>query len=322
MEILCNAVFEGGGMRGIGHVGAIKEFEEAGYKFNSVAGTSAGAIVASLLAAGYNANELHTIMSIVNFEKFKHANHWYSNVGRTGGFFSVVRNLGIYSADLFEDWLTELLLKKNIRTFADLKIQLKVIAANITEQRILVLPDDLARFGIDPTTFSVATAVRMSMSIPIFYEPFELRDTNGNLHLIADGGILSNYPVWVLDDGFSAPDIPTFGFRFTREHTNATPTRPNLLTYIKQILHTVMDDEDVFFATIQGDHERTTFISPKIGNHTISAIDFDLPSPQIEALYQNGRLAAQNFLSTWNFENWKQTHRIQNLTPDNHLERP
>jgi len=47
-----NAVFEGGGVRAIALVGAIAEAERQGIKIHRVAGTSSGAIVASLLAAG------------------------------------------------------------------------------------------------------------------------------------------------------------------------------------------------------------------------------------------------------------------------------
>ena len=50
---LCNGVFEGGGVRGIAHVGAACVLEAAGYRFEALAGSSAGAIVAALLAAGY-----------------------------------------------------------------------------------------------------------------------------------------------------------------------------------------------------------------------------------------------------------------------------
>ncbi len=53
-----DAVFEGGGVKGIGLVGAVAEVEKAGYEFVNLAGTSAGAIVASLLAVGYTAEEL------------------------------------------------------------------------------------------------------------------------------------------------------------------------------------------------------------------------------------------------------------------------
>ncbi len=50
MTLKCDAVFEGGGVKGIGLVGAISEIEKAGYGFENLAGTSAGAIVASLLS--------------------------------------------------------------------------------------------------------------------------------------------------------------------------------------------------------------------------------------------------------------------------------
>lgn len=49
--LVADAVFEGGGVKGIGLVGAIAVAEEKGYRWVNVAGTSAGAIVAALLAA-------------------------------------------------------------------------------------------------------------------------------------------------------------------------------------------------------------------------------------------------------------------------------
>ena len=311
MGKICDAVFEGGGMRGIGHVGAIYEFEHHGYKFRNVAGSSAGAIVASLLAAGYTANELYSIIATVDFNKFKHSQNWYVRFGRLGRLVSVKRNLGIYNADRFEQWLAQLLAKKNVHTFADITNKLKLIATDITTSSILVLPDDLSKFGIDPNTFNIATAVRMSMSIPIFYEPYELKDQNGNIHLIADGGILSNHPIWVLDDGLRIPTFPIFGFRFERRTTNTTSTeRPTLLPYLKQVIQTVMDDEDVFLPIIRGDRERTTFIPTRVNGKNIRSTDFDLNQNQIKGLFNNGRTSAKTFLNNWNFENWKQANRM------------
>ncbi len=49
-----DGVFEGGGVRGIAHVGAICALAEKGYEWERVAGTSAGSIIAALLAAGYS----------------------------------------------------------------------------------------------------------------------------------------------------------------------------------------------------------------------------------------------------------------------------
>ena len=47
----------GGGCRGIGHIGALKAFEELGIKFDYIAGTSAGSIVGSLYALGKTPDE-------------------------------------------------------------------------------------------------------------------------------------------------------------------------------------------------------------------------------------------------------------------------
>lgn len=56
-------VFEGGGAKGIVLVGAFEVFSEAGHSFNRLLGTSAGAITAALLAAGYSAQEMLDALS-------------------------------------------------------------------------------------------------------------------------------------------------------------------------------------------------------------------------------------------------------------------
>jgi NTE family protein len=57
-EIDCYGIFEGGGAKGLAHVGALKACEERKIRFKGVAGTSAGAIIAGLIAVGYQADEL------------------------------------------------------------------------------------------------------------------------------------------------------------------------------------------------------------------------------------------------------------------------
>ncbi len=55
-------VLEGGGVRGIGHVGALSVLEEKGHHWVNIAGTSAGAFVAALMAANYSSQEMYDIM--------------------------------------------------------------------------------------------------------------------------------------------------------------------------------------------------------------------------------------------------------------------
>ena len=67
-----NLVFEGGGVKGIAYVGALKKLEEEDILQNieRVAGTSAGAMVAVLIGLGYTAEELRTILWDINFQNF------------------------------------------------------------------------------------------------------------------------------------------------------------------------------------------------------------------------------------------------------------
>lgn len=80
---LLDGVFEGGGVKGIALVGALEEIEQAGYHFVNVAGTSAGAIAATLVAAGYSAAELKSIMMDLPFHKFMDA-PWVGHIPVAG----------------------------------------------------------------------------------------------------------------------------------------------------------------------------------------------------------------------------------------------
>ena len=94
--------------------------ERSGYTFGNVAGSSAGAIIASLLAAGYTGEEIYEEMKRVNYFKFKEK-HLLDYFGIVGKLLSILFHFGIYSADYFEQWLTELLSRKGVYTFGDLK---------------------------------------------------------------------------------------------------------------------------------------------------------------------------------------------------------
>ena len=61
-----DGVFSGGGIKGFAYVGAMQALEERGITFKRVAGTSAGAILATFVAAGFNAEELETIFDELN----------------------------------------------------------------------------------------------------------------------------------------------------------------------------------------------------------------------------------------------------------------
>jgi len=144
---LADAVFEGGGVKGIGLVGAVAVAEERGYQWANVAGTSAGAIVAALVAAGYSAAEIKEILVELDYIRFKDAS-MLDKVPLVGPVSSLIFEKGIYEGKFFENWMRKLLKEKNVETFNDLiledsggderyRFKLRVVASDITHGRLL-----------------------------------------------------------------------------------------------------------------------------------------------------------------------------------------
>ncbi|MBP1764943.1 MAG: putative esterase of the alpha-beta hydrolase superfamily [Firmicutes bacterium] len=328
MPLKCDAVFEGGGVKGIGLAGAVSAIQNAGYEFQNMAGTSAGAIIASLLAVGFTGDEIGKLLKTIEYQKFRDETAM-DHFGLPGKTLNIAIEYGIYKGDYFESWLENLLRSKGKTTFGDIKInnpsqekykyKFCAIASDITDKKLLILPESLKDFGIDPDQFSISRAVRMSMSIPLFYEPIKLIDSTGRTHYIVDGGVLSNYPIWLLDDGTSTPEWPTFGFKLTEFNNHELPTEDfkpidSLTTFLESLIGTMMSGNDKYHISKSlGDFSRTINISTTVNikntQTKIYTTDFDITQEESQALFNNGVISAQEFLKEWNFETWKQRYR-------------
>ncbi|MDR2712462.1 MAG: patatin-like phospholipase family protein [Clostridiales bacterium] len=322
---VCNGIFEGGGVKGIGLAGAVYGLEQAGYSFANVGGTSAGAIVASLIAAGYSGKEIKHELENLDYRKFREKD-MLDHFGAFGKVLNISMKMGIYRADYFEKWLHGLLERKGKTSFGQIRVadagphkyRFQAAASDLTSQKLLVLPDDLRYFGFDPDHFSIAKAVRMSMSIPIFYEPYHLIDSWGREHIIVDGGLLSNYPLWLLDDGRSRPQIPTFGFRFTTREDQALghdgQSISGIFDYMKALTGTLLDAHDKYYiSNSKGDFQRSILIpvtvTEKGKQKEVRSTDFELSKEAQKGLFINGQKAAEEFLANWDFEKWRQKYR-------------
>ena len=311
-------VFEGGGVKGIGLAGAYAALSEQGFEPKCVAGTSAGAITAALVAAGYSSTELDEILLRLPFADFKDPD-WWDKAGTPGKLVSLIREKGIYEGRFFRDWIARLLEAKGITRFGHVSFEqedraekgyrLKVIASDVTHRRMLVLPDDAGHLGIDPDELEIAYAVRMSMSIPIFFEPVVHENPKtGEEHLIVDGGMLSNFPVWLFDAKGREPRWPTFGLMLVepdpkvplghriRGEDHGVP-RGSLIDYLKSLASTMMAAHDRLYL------ENATFARtvpiPTLG---VGTTEFDIAPDRIRSLYESGHEAAVSFLDQWDFE--------------------
>src|SRR5262245_46186987 len=116
-------VLEGGGVKGVGLLGAVVTLAEAGYSFPRVAGTSVGALVAAYQRAGRDLHELVEVMDSLEYRKFADGPVLERLTGRLGEGVEVMLHEGAHSGNYLVDWLGPELEKVGVRTFADLSIE-------------------------------------------------------------------------------------------------------------------------------------------------------------------------------------------------------
>ncbi|PYG88810.1 NTE family protein [Ruminiclostridium sufflavum DSM 19573] len=165
-----------------------------------------------------NDNDLFVLLHKQDYPELQHIKRENGDFKGTRGNFLI--NLIAFSqknafinGELFEKWVAQLLANKGIYTFNDLrggitdkvnprgyKVRMTAVDANIG--KVIVLPDDIAVYNIEPDKLEVARAVRMSMCMPFIFEPVvQMKKENNSLkpHYIIDGGVLDNFPVWLID---------------------------------------------------------------------------------------------------------------------------
>lgn len=303
-----NAVFEGGGVKAVALVGAISVAEQRGFQFQRMAGTSSGSIVASLLAAGYTAVEMRKMIEETPFISFLQKSPLHQ-IKVIGPMLRVLLKKGLYSGDALEHWIHFMLEKKGIRTFADLPPnKLRIVASDITQGKLLVLPEDIAQYGIDPMKFEVSKAVRMSCSIPYFFDPVVIKkpyiETSSTEILtaksifIVDGGLLSNFPLWIFDNeeelGTGNEPIPTIGFRLVGKHSNFPRRIYGPFTMFEALFETMLEAHDERYI-----EQHNLFRTIKIPTMGVQTTQFNMSSETSTLLYNSGATAAAEFFNKW-----------------------
>lgn len=156
----------GGGARGLAHVGVLRVLRRETIPVTAIAGTSMGAIIGSMYAAGVPVEQIETQAL---------------RIGRRRDQLKLVdlqiRGSGLLRGTRVYRMLTEMLGEES--TFEDLLIPFAVVAVDLLTGREVVLQDG-----------KVVDAIRATMSVPGVFQPVERGDL-----LLADGGILNNVPV-------------------------------------------------------------------------------------------------------------------------------
>lgn len=291
-------VFQGGGCKALALVGAYKEAHKRGVFFSEVAGSSAGAVVAALIAAGAKPEDLEEIINKTDFSLFKRKadrsnlsfgtklkigliskiSRRYSNYGE------FLENFGNYSSEYIEEWLEEklraLLQYKGTEKikFEDLRLPLSVLATDIQLNKPKVWS-----MSSSPGQ-SVAYAVRCSCTIPVFFQPVD-----GSY---VDGGIVSNLPSYLLEnnDG-DFEKVLCFALGETIATPNAAKGENNVEQYLKQLSATIIDSA----VHIQNELQPTIY-SIVINNLPLDTVDFEqINAKSVVSMYKCGQVATADF---------------------------
>lgn len=319
-------VLEGGGVKGIALVGAVSTLAAAGYGFERVAGSSAGSIVAAVVAglqkAGEPLSRLEDVARSLRYNRLRDR----GRIGRVFGIFgpltdglAIAFENGMFEGEYLRGWLAGVLQDLGVRTFGDLRRDdpgsslpperqygLVVTASDVSRQRLLQLPWDYPSYGLPADEQSVADAVRASAAIPFFFEPVMLRAPGGQVSTLVDGAVLSNFPIAMFDctDGL-VPRWPTFGVRLSARTDSPPAARPvtGPVSLALAVVETMMAARDARHIDDPCVQARSVFIDTS--DH--SPVDFGITDEEQELLLSNGRAAAERFLSGWDFNNWLRT---------------
>lgn len=186
-------VLSGGGAKGLAHIGVLKVIEAEGIKIDYIGGSSMGAVVGGLYAAGYNANQIDSIFKATNFDELLR-----DFIPRSSKNFYEKRNDELYALTLpfnkfkigvpkayskgayLYSLLNKLLYNERFtKDFSQLPIPFLCVATDIERGTEVVL-----------TRGYLPQAILASATLPSLFSPIEI---DGKL--LVDGGISNNYPI-------------------------------------------------------------------------------------------------------------------------------
>ncbi|MFB5936977.1 patatin-like phospholipase family protein [Peribacillus frigoritolerans] len=293
--MIIDGVFSGGGIKGYGLVGALQELEEKGFVFHRTAGTSAGSIIAAFVAAGYTGKEMEKFFLDIDLSGLLDKRRGLLPIP-FAKWLLLYWKLGLYKGNALEAWVAGKLAERDVVTFKDVRPKsLRIITSDISNGKLVVLPDDLPNYGIDPSAFPVAKAVRMSCSIPYFFEPVKL-NVGKSKFLFVDGGVLSNFPMWLFNSDHVRKERPVIGLRLSVDEIWKPHEVDNAVELFSALFKTMKDAHDARY--ISKKHVHNIVFIPMKG---ISAMDFNLDDEKKGELINKGRQCTKEFLKKWTY---------------------
>jgi NTE family protein len=258
-------VLSGGGARGVAQIGVLRALEAHGIPIDFICGTSFGAIIGGLYAAGYTVAELESLALHTNWdevlsltEETNRTQLFLDQKAADDRSFLVVRFQGltpvippaVSSGQRLTDFVSNLTLQALYHShpsFDDLKIPFRCVATDLVSGRRVVIKEG-----------SLWEALRATATVPLLFSPVE----KDSMQLV-DGGLVSNIPVDVArDEGYDIVIAvnSTSGLRPADEMTAPWQTADQIMGIMMQLSNKrELEQADIVITPDVGGHLASDF---------------------------------------------------------------
>lgn len=214
MSTIRNLVFEGGGVKGIAYIGFLSAFSAEIEKVRRVAGASAGALFALMLALDYSLSEIEKIYKDLDFKTFQDDDR-----GVIRDMSHLINEFGFYKGDVLFEFIKSLIknkINKDNLTFQELneikniknKRELYVVSTKIFFNEKTPSYETVVFSHQNTPNSEIAYAVRASMAIPFYFTAVRLKKMSDGSYIrddkegdiFVDGGLTNNYPIRIFDN--------------------------------------------------------------------------------------------------------------------------
>jgi predicted acylesterase/phospholipase RssA len=255
-KVIDTLVLSGGSMKGIAQIGALHYMESKGFLTNikTIAGTSAGSIIAALIAIGYKPIELYHFFTKLDVKKTVTMSpyNFFKKLGLDDGKRVMLVVKKLFNARLINHRITM------AQLYAKTDIELIITGSCVNDKKVYYFSHKT-----DPN-MKVFDALRISISIPIVYTPRKYKDK-----VFVDGGCIDNYPIAIFDDRLDR----VIGIHVS-EDNDVISQIVSIESYLKNTIRCLQTGASV--NAIRGYEDRTINITCKSGediNHISSMFD-------------------------------------------------
>lgn len=255
-EYFC--ILGGGGIRGCSYTGTLKAIEELELNITGWAGSSIGAVVASLYVAGYNANEISKVFEDINIDFFKDIN------------LSLGKDFALSKGGYFYGWIKDKIESKFYGS-AYIKGKMEPVTFEKLDKKLVIFSVNLRylnfhEFSKQKTPDAeIASAVRASVSMPGLYKPV----MNGKDCLI-DGDLIKCTPLWRASDTIRNTEGRILEFRLEDNETEKNIT--GTASYLNAVYNTMTGFATDYIMDLYKDKDKFDYI--KINLPDVSVVDF------------------------------------------------